>query len=217
MCMNIWQDGAMDDRDDAVRTISDVETLKALADPLRLRLLATMMRTVAGELPVMSVKELATALGEPQTKLYRHVKQLEAAGLIRAAASRLVSGIVEQRYQACQRDLALGPGLTDSERTSASMEAAVSAVFDLYRSRFFAADRAGLIDPAASSDREPNSKPMLGLHESRLPPAKAAEIRERLQQILDDLAEFSAQDDADPHSVQVNVLVGYFSTNDAST
>jgi DNA-binding MarR family transcriptional regulator len=41
----------------------------------------------------MSVKELAEELGEPQTKLYRHVKQLEAAGLIRIAASRMVSGI----------------------------------------------------------------------------------------------------------------------------
>jgi DNA-binding transcriptional ArsR family regulator len=38
----------------------------------------------------MSVKELAQHLGEPQTKLYRHVKQLEAAGLIEVAATRMV-------------------------------------------------------------------------------------------------------------------------------
>ena len=30
--------------------------------------------------PVMSVKELAQHLGEPQAKLYRHVKQLEPPG-----------------------------------------------------------------------------------------------------------------------------------------
>ena len=64
---------------------------------------------------VMSVKELAAELGEPQTKLYRHVKQLESTGLIRVAASRLVSGILEQRYQACQTDLRLGPGLMRDE------------------------------------------------------------------------------------------------------
>jgi DNA-binding transcriptional ArsR family regulator len=47
--------------------IEDVATLKALADPLRLRLmnlLATHPRTV---------KELASIVGVPQTRLYYHV------------------------------------------------------------------------------------------------------------------------------------------------
>src|SRR5215471_2523012 len=103
---------------EAVRAITDVETLKALADPLRLKMLSALMRGRPDDLPVLSVKELAHELGEPQTKLYRHVKQLEAAGLIRAVASRVVSGIVEQRYQASQRDLMLGSGLTAQEKTS---------------------------------------------------------------------------------------------------
>src|SRR5580698_2917994 len=79
----------------AVRTVDSVAALKAMADPTRLAILAALMRT--RDLPVMSVKELAAELGEPQTKLYRHVRQLEAAGLIRVASTRMVSGILEQR------------------------------------------------------------------------------------------------------------------------
>src|SRR5580693_6695424 len=70
----------------AVRTVDSVAALKAMADPTRLAILAALMRT--RDLPVMSVKELAAELGEPQTKLYRHVRQLEAAGLIRVASTR---------------------------------------------------------------------------------------------------------------------------------
>jgi DNA-binding transcriptional ArsR family regulator len=86
--------------------IDSVEGLRALADPVRLAILSALeARGPDDEFPVMSVKEMAQRLAEPQTKLYRHVKQLEAAGLIEVAATRMVSGILEQRYRARQRDL----------------------------------------------------------------------------------------------------------------
>lgn len=201
-----------------LRTIGDVETLKALADPLRLRILATLMRREAGEMPVMSVKELAARLDEPQTKLYRHVRQLEAVGLIKAVASRVVSGIVEHRYQACQDDLMLGPALTDSQRASAEVEAAVAAVLDLFRREYFAAYRSGLIPPEAQNAQnapEPESHrtAMLSMNVARLPASRAAAIRERLQQVLDDVAEAEATDySPGDEVVTINVLLGYFSS-----
>ena len=89
-----------------VREIDTVEGLRALADPVRLAILAALdAQGPDAALPVLSVKELARRLDEPQTKLYRHVKQLEAAGLIHVAATRMVSGILEQRYQASQRSV----------------------------------------------------------------------------------------------------------------
>src|SRR5262245_14581132 len=103
---------AAESQPSGVRAISSVEELRALSDPIRLAILERLMMSAPGRpgLPIMSVKELAEALGEPQTKLYRHVRQLEAVGLIKVAASRIVSGILEQRYQAAQRDMALAPG-----------------------------------------------------------------------------------------------------------
>ena len=58
----------------ASRTIDDVETLRAMADPIRMQILNALMTPNHGELPVMSAKDLAAALGEPQTKLYRHIR-----------------------------------------------------------------------------------------------------------------------------------------------
>ena len=140
------------------RTISDVETLRTLADPLRLAILSALMDD-GPEFRVMSVKELAEELGEPQTKLYRHVKQLEAAGLIRVAASRLVSGIVEQRYQASQRDISLGPELLNSREAVEESLAFVTVALNRYRDQFFAAHRAHILappgSPAGLADRKP--------------------------------------------------------------
>src|ERR1700761_3406951 len=119
-----------------VREIDSVEGLRALADPIRLAILSALdTRVPDGELPVMSVKELAQHLGEPQTKLYRHVKQLEVAELIEVAATRMVSGIQEQRYRARQSDLRLSAALF-RQHTDES-EAAVRSTFDAFLNDFF--------------------------------------------------------------------------------
>jgi predicted ArsR family transcriptional regulator len=88
----------------------------------------------------MSVKELAAELDEPQTKLYRHVRQLEAVGLIKVASTRMVSGILEQRYQACQQDLSFERGFLHEHADES--EVAMQALLDRYRDGFFAAFRA---------------------------------------------------------------------------
>ena len=132
----------------------------------------------------MSVKELAAELGEPQTKLYRHVKQLESAGLIRVAASRLVSGILEQGYQACQTDLRLGPGLMRDEAAADDSAALVTVLLDQYRERFFAARAAA---PGEDQPGPSFRRPVMTLATARVSQAKAAAIRDRLQEIIDKL------------------------------
>lgn len=109
-------DGSMADDADAmavVREVDDVETLKALSDPLRLAILRTMMSDVRGS---HRVKDIAQLLDQPPTRLYRHIKVLEAAGLIKVTQTRMVSGIQESQYQVAQfalrlsRDLLAAPG-----------------------------------------------------------------------------------------------------------
>ncbi len=82
--------------------ISDVDTLKALSDPLRMRLHLEL------ELP-RTVKELAAAVGVPQTRLYYHIKILERAGLIRVVDRRVVSGIEERTYQVSAKSTVISP------------------------------------------------------------------------------------------------------------
>jgi DNA-binding transcriptional ArsR family regulator len=196
----MWQDGIVTEQDSAQAPISTVEQLKALADPTRLAILEVLMRH---SLPVMSVKELAEALGEPQTKLYRHVKMLESAGLIRVAATRMVSGIAEQRYQACQQDLDFATGLLRQHVDEA--EAFVRAGFDWFRDGFLAIRRAHA--PGDDDDAAAPGTTMLIAGSGRRTPAEVAAVRTSLSAAL---APFKGEDSDDPDAVPIHVLVGYF-------
>jgi len=79
---------------DAEFIVNDLETLKVLADPLRLQIIELM--TPAAR----TVKQIAADLNLPPTKLYYHIKQLEERSLIRVVDTRIVSGILEKQYQA---------------------------------------------------------------------------------------------------------------------
>jgi DNA-binding transcriptional ArsR family regulator len=224
--VSTWQDEDVNDQDltgaagpgavagaaeDGPRQVTEVETLKALADPVRLAILTTLMTGRRAGLPVMSVKELAARLGEPQTKLYRHVKQLETAGLIHVAASRLVSGILEQRYQASQRDLMFGPGLLRDQEPDES-QPVVAALMDQYRDGFFAAHRAGLLGSAHDPSGSPDRKGIMAITETRVPAGQAASVAIRLQQIMDEINAMADPDPEDPDAVLIHVMIGCYST-----
>jgi len=84
------------------RTISDLETLKVIADPLRIHILEIIaLRNEAGA--GCTVKEIAQELERPPTKLYYHINQLEKHDFIRVAETRIVSGIIEKLYQITAR------------------------------------------------------------------------------------------------------------------
>jgi DNA-binding transcriptional ArsR family regulator len=188
---------------DAVRTVDDVAALKAMADPTRLAILAALMRT--RDLPVMSVKELAAELGEPQTKLYRHVRQLEAAGLIRVASTRMVSGILEQRYQACQQYLKLGHGVV-AENADDSEEV-MRVALDRYRDGFFAAFRAGRLPAGDVPPGESYRTPLVFMSDLKVSPARATELRAKLQEVIDSFEDEQAED---PAGVSLNLFISSY-------
>jgi DNA-binding transcriptional ArsR family regulator len=191
--------------------VSHIDILKALADPLRLNMLYALTRGAHPEPAAMTVKELAAELGEPQTKLYRHIKHLESARLIRAVSSRVVSGIVEQRYQASQPDMIMGDDLTDQEKVSPEAEAMAAAALELYRRQFFAERRAY---PASQEAAEalPHRRMVLAIADGHLPAARAAAVYERLQELLKEVAETGGDNSAEAKEdlVTVNLLIGYF-------
>jgi DNA-binding transcriptional ArsR family regulator len=215
MFVSVWQDVFMEQpsaeaEPQAIRTVNDVEVLKALADPTRLAILTALMKS-GRDLPVMSVKELAAELGEPQTKLYRHVRQLEEVGLIRVAATRLVSGILEQRYQACQRDLMLDRGFVREHADES--EVAMQAVLDLYRDGFFAAFRADQLPVDEVPPQGDYRRPLIYVADLRVSPARAAELRSKLQEVMDGLKDAETEDS---DGVTINLLIGCYVPVDPS-
>lgn len=79
---------------DGAFLVDTPERMKALADPLRQRLLAAFVQQPG------TVKQAAQRLGEPVTKLYRHVDQLVAAGFLRVAGEQRRRGAVERSFEA---------------------------------------------------------------------------------------------------------------------
>src|SRR5215217_5858844 len=86
---------------------STVADLRALAHPLRLRILE-----LFAEGP-KTTKRVAELLGEPPTRLYHHVAALERSGLLKLKETRKNRGTVEKWYEAMSRTM----GMTDTGKT----------------------------------------------------------------------------------------------------
>ncbi len=78
------------------------EQLKALADPLRQSLLEQFCAPA-------TIKQAAAKLAVPVTRLYHHVDQLLAAGLIRVAREEKRRAVSERFFQAVARRFAVSP------------------------------------------------------------------------------------------------------------
>ncbi|MBV9870886.1 MAG: helix-turn-helix transcriptional regulator [Frankiaceae bacterium] len=113
-----------------VRTVDSAEAIKAIADPLRVRMLQLLMMASHR---TWTVKEIAAELSQPVTKLYHHIKLLEAADLISDVETRVVSGIVEHRYRANQRSLRFDSNSWDIEEDLDLGVQQISAQLDAVR------------------------------------------------------------------------------------
>jgi DNA-binding transcriptional ArsR family regulator len=168
-----------------MRLIGDVETLRVISDPTRLRLLETMVQR---QDPAWSVKELASELGVPQTRLYHHVDLLLGHGLIRPVERRIVSGIIETRYRVAARSFQLDRRLLTGD--SAGREAlhdTLVAVFDTARDEIEQAIRLGSVDLAQEAPED--KRILLSRGVARLSPDRLAELRRRLNELEQEFAE----------------------------
>jgi DNA-binding transcriptional ArsR family regulator len=169
--------------------ITDLETVRVLADPLRFRLVQTMSARIDEP---WTVKEIARALGEPATKLYYHVGLLEERGLIVVVGSRLVSGIVEKRYRLAAERFVVDRGILSPEDPQAGemLHSILTTVFDAAQRDIRASVRAGIARAQGGHEPEdpdhPESpEPILLSHSvERLPPAQGVEFRSRLRELV---------------------------------
>ncbi len=128
-------------RQQVARVIDDPETLRLIADPLRLRVLELLRQEPR------TVTELADLLDVQRTKLYYHVKLLEAHDLIVVDETRLVSGITEKRYRVTAYRLSVDKamlGVPDSG--DAPLDVYLSMVLDEVATEIRRSVRSGLID-----------------------------------------------------------------------
>jgi DNA-binding transcriptional ArsR family regulator len=85
--------------------VSDLETLRAIADPLRVQILELL------EGQALTVKQVAEKLGLAPSKLYYHFGALEKLGLIEVAETRMVANMLEKTYKSAADILDVDPAL----------------------------------------------------------------------------------------------------------
>jgi len=160
--------------------IDDLETLKVLADPLRLRIRELMTEPT-------TVKQVAEALGIPPTKLYYHINLLEKHNLILVVDTRIVSGIIEKHYQIAARSVRvarhlLSPG---SKEGDASLQITIGSIFEDTKNDLLQS----INDGTAHLDTEQNAQ----LHTSRLllTEAESQDLTRRFNDLIEEFKQKS--------------------------
>jgi DNA-binding transcriptional ArsR family regulator len=194
----------------ARREVTDAETLRVMSDPLRIAILRRLMADADGGVRVMSAKELAAELGEPQTKLYRHLKQLEEAHLIEVAETRVVSGINEQRYRTAQLNLLLSPALLNDPDVRDDVADTVVAALDGFRDDLCGNLRAGRVDMRGSDSAEAGPGGLLMQVDHRMSQPLAMQFAQRLAALVKEIE--AAPDD--PSGIPVRALIGWYGLTD---
>lgn len=98
--------------------IRELEQVKALADPLRLRILEAMLSGPR------TTKQVADTLREKPTRLYHHVDALERAGILRLTETRRNRGTLEKYYEPVAKLFIIDRDLFAPEKGEAAEEAA---------------------------------------------------------------------------------------------
>jgi DNA-binding transcriptional ArsR family regulator len=97
-----------------LRTLDDLKQVRALADPLRMRILTALCEE-------RTTKQVAELLHEKPTRLYHHVDALERAGLVQLTRTRPKRGTIEKYYRSVARTFEAR--VSTGRRSEASLEA----------------------------------------------------------------------------------------------
>ena len=162
--------------------IATLDELRAVSHPLRIEILKQLI-----ERP-MTTSEVAEALGEKPSKLYYHVAELEKFELIQVVETRQKGNLTEKLYRPRADDFVVDPALFQREgpegaevlcqSVSALLDAALLDLRRLARRGFLAGARLDQVQRTHVAVRQS--------------PAKIAELRRRLRDLLE---EFNSQHD----------------------
>ena len=157
--------------------IDNLETLKVIADPLRLNIVEYLAKPG-------TVKEVADKIGKPPTKLYYHFNLLEKHGIIKMVDTRIVSGIVEKHYQAAAYRYRLAYGLLTPSEVDQNLDVTFSGLIGDLRNDVLDSIHAGVID--TSEDAPRHKRLILGQSRAMLTPERAEEFYQRLRALMDE-------------------------------
>ncbi len=186
-----------------VRIIRDLETLRVLTDPLRMRILAAL-----DEQP-RTVKEVARMLDMPPTRLYYHFNLLEKHGIIRVVETRVVSGIIEKKYRVTARNFNVDRALFAPTAKTApeGWSLVLTGLVDRLRENVLTLIETGVAGRAVQAQDE--NGPIMHMSSSlaRLTPAQAREFYARLKALMD---EFRSQTEGEEGAEEYVLFLAFY-------
>lgn len=93
---------------DDVKVISSLKAIKALSDPVRLRIIHALQQTESASASVLGEK-----LGLPPSNISYHLKILEKQGLVSIAETRMKGNLAEHIYAAAARNFIIQKSLVE--------------------------------------------------------------------------------------------------------
>ncbi len=162
----------------AVVPLREFAQVRALADPLRQKMLGAFAREP------LTTKQVAACLGENPTKLYHHAGLLERAGLIRLVETRRKRGTTEKYYRAVAQQFAVERSLLAPMAATAARSGPATAPAAIFETAFRTAS-AELRQTLTASALEPagarSEKAMLLQIRVRATTAQMAALRKKIQ------------------------------------
>lgn len=191
-------------------TITDLETLRVIADPLRSQIYETLTAKP------LAIKDIAERLGLSASKLYYHVNLLEKHGLLRVVETRTVANMIEKIYWIVAQELELDESLLSfssvSDETKDALRALMSSTLDATREDILRSLEARSLAVDLGAAEQPREF-LLIRQLANIPDELAAEFFERVKALA---KEFEAADEkcaAEGDTRQTyGLLIGFYPT-----
>ena len=184
-----------------IMVLTELEQIKVLADPLRIRILEELCEE-------RTTKQVAERLGEKPTKLYHHVDALERVGLIELTRTRQNRGTLEKYYLAVARAFRADPqafaGGEAQDDEKDALRSVVSTVMDSTTSEMMA-----LIDSGHGVEGL-EDEGLLSFLEIRGTREQLTEIRDRLMGIVQDLTDRAAALEGEEGPERYRLMIASF-------
>jgi DNA-binding transcriptional ArsR family regulator len=182
-------------------TITDLETLKVVSDPLRMQILDRIgLANQVGEL--RTVKQLAEEVDTPASKLYYHINMLEKHGLITIADTQIVSGIIEKHYQVTAHSITIDRELFDAgvsrDDKAAAIMSLLDSTLDTTRADMLKFVRA-LVADDETVKKFSGQRGQITRESARITLAQAEEFNNRLLALMEEFHNMSAPKGEEAH------------------
>jgi DNA-binding transcriptional ArsR family regulator len=183
-------------------SISDSETLKVIAHPMRLQVLKTFKNP-------RTVKEVAEILDIAQTKLYYHVNMMEKHNLIEVVDTDIVSGIIEKKYRVTAARFTVEEALLSAtEANSSQVDTLLGAVFDSAKEEIKKSLQADLMDLKEDSDATRG----VIIHTSlNLTDEQVKDFNKKISAVLEELNQLDEENEtANPQASMYGLTYAFF-------